>query len=204
MQIICVPTGPWSENTYIATADGARCVLIDPGDGVEDISRALGQLVPEAVFLTHFHYDHTISSPYFKRKYRCPVYVSEKDAEKLEDPDANAYNMDLSLSSLPAPCGIEPLFFGESAEVAGMRFTVIPTPGHSRGSVCLYLEDEGVLFSGDTLFNAGIGRMDLYGADRGDMLRSLRTLFALPAETRVYPGHGDATTIGAERARYTL
>ena len=204
MQIICVPTGPWSENTYIVTGGGERCVLIDPGDGVEDISRALGRLVPDAIYLTHLHFDHTISAPYFKRAYSCPVYISESDAEKLEDPDANAYALDFSVSSLPAPSGIDPSFFSPAMQCAGLEFTVIPTPGHSRGSVCLYLKDEGVLFSGDTLFKEGIGRMDLYGADRRDMLDSLRTLFALPATTRVYPGHGDDTTIGAERARYRL
>ena len=85
-----------------------------------------------------------------------------------------------------------------------MDFAVLPTPGHSRGSVCLYLKDEGVLFSGDTLFRAGYGRLDLHGGKMGAMLRSLKVLFALPGDVKVYPGHGDATTIGEERARYRL
>jgi glyoxylase-like metal-dependent hydrolase (beta-lactamase superfamily II) len=85
-----------------------------------------------------------------------------------------------------------------------MDFEVLHTPGHSRGSVCLYLPGEGALFSGDTLFRAGYGRLDLYGGKMGDMLRSLKALFRLPGDVKVYPGHGEATTIGEERARYRL
>ena len=81
---------------------------------------------------------------------------------------------------------------------------MLSTPGHSRGSVCLYLRDEGVLFSGDTLFQAGYGRLDLYGGDMNAMIASLKALFALPGNVRVYPGHGGETTIGAEKARYRL
>ena len=81
---------------------------------------------------------------------------------------------------------------------------MLHTPGHSRGSVCLYLEDEGELFSGDTLFEAGYGRVDLHGGDPRQMLSSLKALFALPGETRVWPGHGGPTTIARERARYRL
>jgi len=80
----------------------------------------------------------------------------------------------------------------------------LPTPGHSRGSVSLYLEGEGILFSGDTLFRAGYGRMDLYGGDLSAMIRSLKRLFDLPDEVRVCPGHGEGTTIGEERVRYRL
>ena len=88
--------------------------------------------------------------------------------------------------------------------LCGMEVEVLSTPGHSRGSVCLYLRDEGVLFSGDTLFQAGYGRLDLYGGDMNAMIASLKALFALPGNVRVYPGHGGETTIGAEKARYRL
>ena len=80
----------------------------------------------------------------------------------------------------------------------------MPTPGHSRGSVCLYLRNEGLLFSGDTLFRAGYGRLDLHGGSVNDMIASLKALFQLPGETVVFPGHGDGTTIAEERTRYRL
>ena len=81
-------------------------------------------------------------------------------------------------------------------------FKVLRTPGHSKGSVCFYSEDEGILFSGDTLFKAGFGRMDLAGGSASEMRRSLFELFKLPDDVTVYPGHGDSTTIGAEKRRY--
>ena len=106
-------------------------------------------------------------------------------------------------ATMPGPV-IRALPFGEKLSAAGMDFEILPTPGHSKGSVCLYLPAEGVLFSGDTLFLAGFGRMDLYGGSPMEMRESLKRLFALPPETRVYPGHGGETTIGAERSRYRL
>jgi glyoxylase-like metal-dependent hydrolase (beta-lactamase superfamily II) len=93
---------------------------------------------------------------------------------------------------------------GEAIQASGLDFAVLHTPGHSKGSVCLYLKDEGVLFSGDTLFEAGYGRVDLYGGDMRAMLNSLKSLFDLPGDTRVCPGHGGETTIARERARYRL
>ena len=97
-----------------------------------------------------------------------------------------------------------PVYVGAALSVCGLDFDILPTPGHSKGSVCLYLKGEGALFSGDTLFRAGYGRLDLHGGDARAMLNSMKALFALPPETVVWPGHGDATTIGEERARYRL
>ena len=94
--------------------------------------------------------------------------------------------------------------FGEALSAAGLDFQILPTPGHTRGSACLYLPAEGALFSGDTLFCAGFGRMDLPGGSPQDMRRSLRRLFTLPPQVRVYPGHGMETTIGDEMRRYRL
>ena len=99
---------------------------------------------------------------------------------------------------------IQALPLDEELSVAGLDFEIIHTPGHSKGSACLYLPDEGALFSGDTLFRAGFGRMDLYGGSQLQMRDSLRCLLALPQEVRVYPGHGMSTTIGDERSRYKL
>ena len=98
----------------------------------------------------------------------------------------------------------KPVLFGDSLSACGLEFEILHTPGHSMGSVCLYLPSDGVLFSGDTLFEAGYGRMDLYGGSVDEMIRSLKRLFELPGETRVYPGHGGMTTIARERGRYRM
>ena len=94
--------------------------------------------------------------------------------------------------------------YGEELTVCGVKLEVLPTPGHTPGGVCLYAKDEGVLFSGDTLFCAGYGRVDFPGSSAADMRASLLKLFELPGETRVLPGHGEETTIARERARYQL
>ena len=137
------------------------------------------------------------------RDFGAPVYVGAEDAEMLNDITKSDYTGMLGLARADWPA-IDAAPFGESLSVCGMDFTILPTPGHSRGSVCLYLKDEAVLFSGDTLFCAGYGRLDLYGGKMGDMLKSLKKLFALPQGVKVYPGHGDATTIGEEKARYRI
>ena len=94
--------------------------------------------------------------------------------------------------------------YAQTLEVCAAKLEVLPTPGHTPGGVCLYAREEGVLFSGDTLFCAGYGRVDFPGSNAADMRASLLKLFGLPGDTRVYPGHGEETTIARERARYQL
>ena len=105
---------------------------------------------------------------------------------------------------MPPTEGLRALSYPNSFEIAGLRLEVLHTPGHTPGGVCLYLPEEGVLFSGDTLFAAGFGRVDFPGSSSREMRQSLRRLFTLPEETRVYPGHGESTTIGREKARHHL
>ena len=93
---------------------------------------------------------------------------------------------------------------GDEIAVCGIRFRVLHTPGHTRGSVCYYDAENGILFSGDTLFCAGFGRMDLYGGSPAQMRTSLRSLFELPEDTQVCCGHGPMTCIQAEKRRYSL
>ena len=130
------------------------------------------------------------------------LYAGAKDMPALNDARLNLYAP--GWSRLPAPQGLKAIAYGEELEVCGVRLQVIPTPGHTPGGVCLYAKDEGVLFSGDTLFCAGYGRVDFPGSSAADMRSSLLKLFALPGETRVLPGHGEETTIARERARYQL
>ena len=195
--------GAYQENAFIVSAEGrGDCVAIDPGDGLAALCKAVGGKKLAAILITHGHFDHTLAAPALSAQYGAPVYIHPEDREMLTDAALNAY--DPWAAQLPSPEGVEPVDFGESLSVAGLTFQILHTPGHSRGCVCLYLPDEGALFSGDTLFAAGYGRLDLYGGNASDMRASLLKLFALPGEVRVYPGHGDETTIARERARYRL
>lgn len=200
-RVLC---GLLQENCYIAQIEGRDdCVVIDPGDDFPKLKAAIGVRSLAAVLLTHGHFDHIMATGALAEAYGAPVYVGSADAEMLNDAGKSGYAGMMGIPKADWP-PISAAFYGDALSVAGMDFTVLSTPGHSRGSVCLYLKDEDVLFSGDTMFRAGYGRLDLYGGNLPAMIKSMKVLFALPPQTRVYPGHGDTTTIGEESARYLL
>ena len=197
--------GLYQENAYLLCPEGTGdALLIDPGDDLNALKRALeasGRTL-RAILLTHGHFDHMLAAQPLSRITGAPVYVHPLDQEMLCDEDKNAY--DPSYASLPCPADFEAEELEDEIEVCGLCFRVLHTPGHTRGSVCYYDEENGILFSGDTLFCAGFGRMDLYGGSPAQMRTSLRSLFELPEDTQVCCGHGPMTGIQAEKRRYSL
>ena len=190
MKIERIVCGAYAENAYCIDGE----LLIDPGDDLPTLARIAGGI--KAILLTHGHFDHMLAAEELQKRTGVPVYVHPLDAPMLSDASLSAYNPEVS--SLPQPGHIACTAYPESL----FGFRVLHTPGHTPGSVCLYHEGEKVLFSGDTLFRAGFGRTDLAGGSMHQLLSSLRTLLALPRDIKVYPGHGESTTIDEECRRY--
>ena len=207
IEIRCITCGAYGENAYLIWADGAdQAALVGPGGGVELIEAALvesGKALG-AIFLTHGHFDHTLAAPQLARRHGASIYAHEDDLPMLEDEALNLYNP--ADADLPPPkdfgARAYPAADGGTFEICGLRLQLLHTPGHTPGSVCLYDEENGALFSGDTMFASAFGRTDFPGGSTMQMRRSLRRLLLLPEQTRVYPGHQEATTIARERAHY--
>lgn len=196
LQAQTLPVGPLQANCYLAwDPSTARGVIIDPGDDAAAIAAAVtaAAFTPVAVLLTHGHVDHIRAVGGICRRSGIPVYIHRADRELYLSP-ANAL-----LPWLPAATDLpEPVH--DLPDCGGLDLRLRPSPGHTPGCVCFQIVAAGVLFSGDTLFCGGVGRTDLPGGSLADLTQSLRTvLYLLPDETRVYPGHGEPTTIGTEK-----
>lgn len=209
LTIECCVLGMVSTNCYIVYRkesieqgkhqDLKPGVIIDPGDNAPFILNKCRELAvePEAILLTHGHFDHIMAVEDIRRTFHIPVLAGEKEMELLEEPDMNLsanYEEPMSVAA------DRWLTDGETLELIGKKWNVIHTPGHTAGCLCFYIEEEGVLFSGDTLFQESVGRTDLPTASPGEIIDSvMRKLFVLPEETTVYPGHGGRSTIGHEQ-----
>ena len=195
LDIRTVTGGPLEVNTYVVgRQDAAACLLIDPGAEETRVREAVAGRRVEAVLLTHAHFDHMLyAQPWLERGAR--LYVHALDAPALRSPSLNlsgVINVQLVLPQADVLLGE-----GDAVEEAGLRLTVLHTPGHTPGGVCYACE--GALFCGDTLFYRSYGRTDLPGGDDARMAQSLQRLMRLDPETVAYPGHGIKTKIAWER-----
>ncbi|MGW1676375.1 MBL fold metallo-hydrolase [Saccharopolyspora sp. NPDC002376] len=212
MLVLGFPVGPLQANCYVlARGEGEPCVVVDPGqDAAEPLRAQLAErrLTPAAVLLTHGHFDHVFSAGEICSEHDIPAHIHPDDRFMLADPGAALGPAGRQLFGdglvMDAPADVREITHGDVLELAGMRFDVTHTPGHTGGSVLFGVEaEEGgqLLLSGDTLFAGAIGRTDLPGGDHSRMLESLSSeILPLDDDVVVLPGHGPTTTIGRERA----
>jgi hydroxyacylglutathione hydrolase len=209
------PAGPWGTNCYVvATQPGAECVVVDPGKdaaaGVAEVVREHG-LKPVAVLVSHGHIDHMWCVAPVAGTYDATAWIHPDDRHLLANPMAGMSRETSQLLlggdyQFAEPDDVQELKDLQELELAGLRFVVDHTPGHTAGSVTFrspYARDDisEVMFSGDLLFAGSIGRTDLPGGDHATMLRSLSTkVLPLADDVVVLPGHGEQTSIGRERA----
>ena len=192
--------GSVGTNCYIVhRRDSDRCVVIDPGEDGARISRFIkgNQLILEDILLTHGHFDHILGVSELVSGSGGRVCIYEGEKTLLGDAGMNVSNM------AGRPVGLRAdvlLKDGQVYEAAGMKFQVIHTPGHTKGSCCYYLEQEKMLFCGDTLIFESIGRADLPTGNSRELLATLRDkVLVLPDDVKVYTGHGPVTGIGYEK-----
>ena len=191
-----MPLGAYQTNCYLLWDEGSdKCVVIDPGYEPETVllqTKKLGKTI-EAIFLTHGHFDHVGAVESLVEATGCALWMHEGDYSQFANP-ANAFFYPL------ANCDFTEVQLWEEGQViqaAGLEFTVLSTPGHTWGSVCLMCEDH--IFSGDTLFQDSCGRTDLPGGSMPTMLQSLKRLKMLEGDYAVHPGHGPSTTLADEK-----
>ncbi|MBQ2620081.1 MAG: MBL fold metallo-hydrolase [Thermoguttaceae bacterium] len=209
IKIQTITDNEMDQNAYIVNLEGSsECVVIDPGMSGEEVVSTLQsqQLTPVAILCTHGHYDHIKGVPALREAFPgVPTYIGAKDADKFEEPHGN-----LSLHFGPPqsiPAAEKTVSHGNVLSLAGLKFEVRETPGHSAGHVIYILREDlpyrkvkTMLFCGDVLFAGSIGRTDFYDGNTEKLINSIKTqILTLPDNTIVYSGHMGSTTVEREK-----
>jgi hydroxyacylglutathione hydrolase len=194
--------GPFQENTYVLRADGSdRAIVIDPGDAADQLLEAIEKLgaTVEAILITHTDVDHVGAVAPLAKATGAPVYCPKLEVDRLSDIMGH-----VPIEGIGPYEGYEAdetVEGGETLELAGLRIEVVATPGHTEGHVTYVFPDDGVIASGDVLFQNSVGRTDRPNGDHQTLLNSIATLLErCPDDTLVLPGHMGTTTLGREKA----
>ncbi len=195
----CILGSVYTNCYFLKNKETGEILIVDPaseGKKIEEKVSSMGGK-PVGILLTHGHFDHIMAVEEVKARYGIPVYACRSEEQMLKEPSMNMSGCYGGGCSIKADAWLEDL---ERFEAAGFSVQMLHTPGHTKGSCCYYLKEEGMLFSGDTLFYGSVGRTDFPGGSTAEIVRSLHKLVdCLPEETEVFPGHDASTTIGYEK-----
>ncbi|MEO6804438.1 MAG: MBL fold metallo-hydrolase [Granulicella sp.] len=193
--------GPLQCNcSILGDETSGEAMVIDPGDETSRILAVLARhkLTVKQIIVTHAHIDHIAGAQQLKRVTGAPILYNQLDLPLVQMMEVQAGWLGIATPEVAPPD--DSLEDGQTLSVAGISGTILHTPGHTQGSVCLHIPAETLLIAGDTLFAGSVGRTDLPGGDTHMLIDSIQTrLMTLPEDTVVIPGHGGSTTIGAER-----
>ncbi|MDO8570802.1 MAG: MBL fold metallo-hydrolase [Candidatus Daviesbacteria bacterium] len=205
MKILSLTVGQVRTNCYLIESDG-EVGIIDPGDDADFIIRKITDSGAKPVWIlsTHGHFDHVLAVSELALTYQIPYYLNPKDNFLLKRAKETAEHF---LKISVDPILTKPKYFSSASQawlgVGKLEFKIIETPGHSQGGICLYCQKEKVIFTGDTLFARGlIGKTTMQYCSQEDLEKSLEKIFKLPAETLLYPGHGEESTLGKTKKEY--
>lgn len=201
MKVKTIVSGPFETNSYIVYDEITKdAVLIDaPPDSFKEVNDFLisNNIKPEMLILTHGHIDHIADTEFYKNNLNIKILMHEKDLFWINPP---SFMLNLIGGSYNPFKVDKMLLGGEQIEVGTLSFSIIHTPGHTPGGICVYFEKNKILFSGDTIFQESVGRVDLEGGSMELLLKSLKEkILILPDDTIIYPGHGDYTNIKNEK-----
>ncbi|MEM1644783.1 MAG: MBL fold metallo-hydrolase [Ignisphaera sp.] len=190
--------GVISTNTYVIYDEDKNALIVDPGDDSPEIIdwvNKLGLRV-KAIVATHGHFDHILGVDYLRNSLGAEFYMHKEDLGISRESMEWMSLWGLNPREAPRP---DHLIEETTMEIGSLHVEIIHTPGHTPGSICIYVKNNKIIFSGDTLFYKSVGRTDLPGGSNRELMNSLRKIFTiLPAETMVYPGHGPSTTLKHE------
>lgn len=192
--------GPVQTNCYFVVNEATKeMFVVDPGDAAEGLAREIqkNEYKPTGILLTHGHFDHAGATEELAKLLEVKIYAHEAEKATLEEPEYNRCGMIGKCERYSADIYVKDK---EELNLAGFAIEVLHTPGHTVGGCCYYIPKEAVVFSGDTLFCESVGRTDFPGGSMSQIVRSIKEkLLVMPEQTKVYPGHMDATTIAAEK-----
>ncbi|SFF93791.1 MBL fold metallo-hydrolase [Prevotella sp. KH2C16] len=194
------------ENCYVVNDESNECIIIDCGAFLEEERKDIvdyiheNKLTPKHLIATHGHIDHNFGNNIIYQEFGLRPEVHKNDKYLMEELPEQAQAITGVVIEYDMPTVGKYLDSTDKILFGNHVFTIIETPGHSRGSVFFYCKEENVAFSGDTLFRGSIGRTDFAGGSMFQIIQSLRIIGQLPDETKIYPGHGNPTTIGLELA----